>query len=123
MRNIGTGSLKFTMNKSAYTIDEKHMVLSYRFNGEQVPFPIMMFVFLHELAHIGSIADSHEDIFWYDFKWLLLRAEKQFNVDFSALSGLSYGNISVGNTLVRDSRVLKISDIPSLRNITIEDDC
>jgi hypothetical protein len=42
--------------------------------GKLVDLNTMMFVALHELAHVGSIGIGHNDEFWTNFKWLLNEA-------------------------------------------------
>ena len=37
---------------------------------------ILQFVALHELTHIGSLEYGHDDIFWKEFKFILINAEE-----------------------------------------------
>jgi hypothetical protein len=76
------GESSYTMNKGdliALCIRDKKTLKIHDFN-------IIMFVFLHELAHVTTDVEQHEQPFWQTFKWLLGEAEEcgiYKNVDFS----------------------------------------
>jgi len=53
------------------------MCLRQRDESEQlVDDNILIFVALHEMAHIGTVSIGHTKEFWNHFAWLLEQAEK-----------------------------------------------
>lgn len=66
-------------NDTSYTEDKGQVValcLREKVNNNQdfEQFNLIVFVSIHELAHIASIGYGHEDEFWYNFKLLLAEA-------------------------------------------------
>ena len=57
-------ALAFCLNK-----EEKN-------NSDLIDDNTLLFVALHELAHIGTKSIGHTDEFWDNFKWLLVNAKK-----------------------------------------------
>ncbi len=58
---------------TSYTIDKKnvYMCLHNYFNDSNVQMDILVFVFLHECAHIACRDESHSDEFWCIFRLIL----------------------------------------------------
>jgi hypothetical protein len=74
--------------ESSYTLSKGELVamcLRDKKTFEVHSIDIIMFVYLHELAHIATDVRQHEFGFWQTFKWLLQEAEEAGvykNVDF-----------------------------------------
>jgi len=70
-------------NMTSYSINKgEEIVLCLRQrnknnNDELVDLNTMMFVVLHELAHLASYSIGHTDEFWKNFKWIL---EESINI-------------------------------------------
>ena len=45
-------------------------------NEELIDGNTLLFVAIHELAHISSVSVGHNDEFWDNFKWLLVNAKE-----------------------------------------------
>ena len=74
---------------TSYTIDKKniYMCLVNSFNNTRVNTDVLVFVFLHECAHIACRDDQHSDEFWCVFRFILdvfcnydKRAYRHFNL-------------------------------------------
>lgn len=66
----------YTLNKG----EEMKVCLQNYKKGSTTPVSdknVLMFVILHELAHIMSISNHHTDEFWNNFEFLLKEAAKQ----------------------------------------------
>lgn len=63
----------YSVNKG----EEVHFCLRQRGGGEEtlVPEDVMMFVAIHEMAHMITKSVGHEPDFWNNFGWLLKEAE------------------------------------------------
>jgi hypothetical protein len=62
---------------TSYTINKKNMVLCVRARDNDntiVDVNTILFVALHELAHIATISVGHTDDFWANFRWILAHA-------------------------------------------------
>lgn len=62
---------------TSYTINKKNMVLCVRARDNDntiVDVNTILFVALHELAHIATISVGHTDDFWANFRWILAYA-------------------------------------------------
>lgn len=72
----GSENAKYT----SYTVDKgKKMVFCLRSRDAQnrlMDLNTMMFVALHELAHVSSDTIGHDEAFWTNFKWILQHAVK-----------------------------------------------
>lgn len=57
---------------AAYSIDKGRMIgVCMKYKGEYVDDNTMVFVYLHELAHVMSEQYSHDEEFWSNFAYLL----------------------------------------------------
>lgn len=66
-------------NESSYTLNKGKMIamcLRDKKTFDVHDFDTIMFVYLHELAHVATDATQHEPGFWITFKWLLGEAEE-----------------------------------------------
>jgi hypothetical protein len=81
--------------ESSYTLSKGELVamcLRDKQTFQVHDFDTIMFVYLHEMAHIATDVQQHEPGFWVTFKWLLQEAEEAGvyrNVDFKT-SPVSY---------------------------------
>lgn len=67
----------FTLGHKTYTTNFENVAICLRKKeGGFYPKDMLMFVYLHELAHIASLEKDHNDDFWRIFKFLLVAAEK-----------------------------------------------
>lgn len=102
-------------NKStSYSINkgEKIVLCIRNKNGEIADINTIMFVHIHELAHLMSISVGHNTEFWENMKFLIAHATRlgvYTPVDY-AKSPKSYCGISITDT------PLKPSDIPKFLN-------
>lgn len=90
----------FEFKHKAYTFNFRKIAMCLRkINGEFYDYNTLQFVFLHELAHIGSLEKEHTDDFWTIFKYLLVNAAN-FNdyapVDYST-APINYCGIEVSH--------------------------
>jgi hypothetical protein len=99
-------------NQTSYSINKgEKIVICIRTrdkNDNIVDFNTIMFVSLHELAHVCTISIGHKTEFWDNFKWILanaIRYKIYKHVDYSAHPE-PYCNIKITNN------PLAISDIP-----------
>jgi hypothetical protein len=92
MNNYNPDSLQendpiFTIGHKAYTMNFAKIAICLRHSdGAFYDMDTLKFVFLHELAHVGSIEKEHNDIFWRIFKYILVCASKfigYMSVDYS----------------------------------------
>lgn len=67
----GTGSTSYSINKG------EQIVLCLRNKDKLMDINTMMFVVLHELAHIATESIGHTPEFWDNFKWIL---EESINI-------------------------------------------
>jgi len=78
IKNFRPDKIKEGMQKpgvTSYSINKgEQIVLCLRTNNELMDINTMMFVILHELAHIATISVGHTDEFWENFKWILEEA-------------------------------------------------
>jgi predicted metal-dependent hydrolase len=76
--NFRPDNLKEGVDKPGYTsysINKgEEIVLCLRTNNKMVDLNTMMFVVLHELAHIATKSIGHTEEFWDNFKWILEEA-------------------------------------------------
>ena len=60
---------------TSYSVNKgEQIVLCLRNNNQLMDLNTMMFVVLHEMAHICTISIGHTQEFWTNFKWLLEEA-------------------------------------------------
>jgi predicted metal-dependent hydrolase len=78
IKNFRPDKIKEGMQKpgvTSYSINKgEQIVLCLRTNNKLMDINTMMFVILHELAHIATISVGHTDEFWENFKWILEEA-------------------------------------------------
>jgi len=76
--NFRPDKLKEGVDKPGYTsysINKgEEIILCLRTNNKIVDINTMMFVVLHELAHIATKSIGHTDEFWDNFRWILEEA-------------------------------------------------
>lgn len=65
------GDTAYSLNKGALLA----VCLRAKPSGELHPFPLLAFVYLHELAHLALEEYDHPPRFWAAFRWLLEEAE------------------------------------------------
>jgi predicted metal-dependent hydrolase len=64
-----------TPGYTSYSINKgEQIVLCLRTNDKLVDINTMMFVVLHELAHLSTESIGHTDEFWNNFRWILEEA-------------------------------------------------
>jgi hypothetical protein len=64
---------------TSYTVDKEKVFMCLRQRNEReelVQENVIMFVGLHEIAHVGTESIGHTPEFWNNFAWLLQQAEK-----------------------------------------------
>lgn len=70
----GKDSTKYT----SFTVEKGERIIfclrAKNANNKLVDINTMMFVALHEIAHIASVSIGHTDEFWANFKWILEEA-------------------------------------------------
>lgn len=60
---------------TSYSINKgEQIVLCLRTNNKLMDINTMLFVVIHELAHIATISIGHTEEFWDNFRWLLEEA-------------------------------------------------
>lgn len=79
--NFDPDALREGVDNSGYTSYSvnkgEKVVLCLRNNNKLVDINTMMFVSLHELAHICTYEVGHTDTFWKNFRWIL---EESINI-------------------------------------------
>lgn len=90
----------YTLGHKAYTLNFRKVALCLRKNdGSFYDINLLQFVFLHELAHIGSLDKAHSENFWFIFKYILVCAKNLVNyfpTDYEHYP-TKYCNINVQN--------------------------
>jgi hypothetical protein len=67
-----------TPGYTSYSINKgEHIVLCLRSNDKLVDLNTMLFVVLHEFAHLSTESIGHTEEFWDNFKWIL---EESINI-------------------------------------------
>lgn len=80
-KNFKPDRLKEGVTKDGYTSYSvnkgEQIVLCLRTNNKLMDINTMMFVVLHELAHLATKSIGHTDEFWTNFRWIL---EESINI-------------------------------------------
>ena len=67
-----------TPGYTSYSVNKgEQIVLCLRNKDELVDINTMMFVVLHEMAHLASVSIGHTEEFWNNFRWIL---EESINI-------------------------------------------
>lgn len=94
---------------TSYSVNKgEQIVLCLRNNDKLMDLNTMMFVVLHEMAHLSSVSIGHTDEFWTNFKWILLESinigiyvKQDFNTKPVEYCGMSITSspLDMNNTL------------------------
>jgi hypothetical protein len=63
-------------NQAAYTVNKKHIGMCMTHNGKHEDINTMVYVYIHELAHVMSTSLDHGTEFWDNFEYILSIADK-----------------------------------------------
>lgn len=86
---------------TSYSINKgEQIVLCLRTNNKLMDINTMMFVVLHELAHICTISIGHTKEFWTNFKWIL---EESINIGIYKKQDFKLNNIDYCGMKITDS--------------------
>lgn len=88
-------------NYTSYSINKgEQIVLCLRTNNKLMDLNTMMFVVLHEMAHVCSISIGHTDEFWSNFKWIL---EESINIGIYKKQNFKLQNVEYCGMTITDS--------------------
>lgn len=88
-------------NYTSYSINKgEQIVLCLRTNNKLMDLNTMMFVVLHELAHICTISIGHTTEFWTNFKWIL---EESINIGIYQKQDFKLNNVEYCGMTITDS--------------------
>ena len=88
-------------NYTSYSINKgEQIVLCLRTNNKLMDLNTMMFVVLHELAHICTESIGHTEEFWTNFKWIL---EESINIGIYKKQDFKLNNIDYCGMKITDS--------------------
>jgi len=88
-------------NYTSYSINKgEQIVLCLRTNNKLMDLNTMMFVVLHEMAHICSISIGHTQEFWDNFKWIL---EESINIGIYKKQDFKLNNVEYCGMTITDS--------------------
>jgi len=88
-------------NYTSYSINKgEQIVLCLRTNNKLMDLNTMMFVVLHEMAHICTISIGHTTEFWDNFKWIL---EEAINIGIYKKQDFKLNNIEYCGITITDS--------------------
>ena len=86
---------------TSYSINKgEQIVLCLRTNNKLMDINTMMFVVLHELAHICTISIGHTKEFWTNFKWIL---EESINIGVYKKQDFKLNNVEYCGMTITDS--------------------
>ena len=86
---------------TSYSINKgEQIVLCLRTNNKLMDINTMMFVVLHELAHICTISIGHTKEFWTNFKWIL---EESINIGIYKKQDFKLNNVDYCGMKITDS--------------------
>jgi predicted metal-dependent hydrolase len=86
---------------TSYSINKgEQIVLCLRTNNKLMDINTMMFVVLHELAHICTISIGHTKEFWDNFKWIL---EEAINIGVYKKQDFKLNNVDYCGMKITDS--------------------
>jgi len=88
-------------NYTSYSINKgEQIVLCLRTNNKLMDLNTMMFVVLHEMAHVCSISIGHTEEFWSNFKWIL---EESINIGIYKKQNFKLQNVEYCGMTITDS--------------------
>ena len=88
-------------NYTSYSINKgEQIVLCLRTNNKLMDLNTMMFVVLHELAHICTESIGHTKEFWDNFKWIL---EESINIGVYKKQDFKLNNVEYCGMTITDS--------------------
>jgi hypothetical protein len=86
---------------TSYSINKgEQIVLCLRTNNKLMDLNTMMFVVLHEMAHVCSISIGHTEEFWSNFKWIL---EESINIGIYKKQDFKLKNVEYCGITITDS--------------------
>jgi predicted metal-dependent hydrolase len=86
---------------TSYSINKgEKIVLCLRTNNKLMDLNTMMFVVLHELAHICTESIGHTEEFWTNFKWIL---EESINIGIYKKQDFRLNNVEYCGMTITDS--------------------
>jgi predicted metal-dependent hydrolase len=86
---------------TSYSINKgEQIVLCLRTNNKLMDLNTMMFVVLHELAHICTESIGHTEEFWNNFKWIL---EESINIGIYKKQNFKLNNVEYCGMTITDS--------------------
>lgn len=86
---------------TSYSINKgEQIVLCLRTNNKLMDLNTMMFVVLHEMAHVCSISIGHTEEFWANFKWIL---EESINIGIYKKQDFRLKNVEYCGMTITDS--------------------
>jgi len=90
-------------NYTSYSINKgEQIVLCLRTNNKLMDLNTMMFVVLHEMAHICTISIGHTQEFWDNFKWIL---EESINIGIYKKQDFKLNNVEYCGMTITDSPI------------------
>jgi len=88
-------------NYTSYSINKgEQIILCLRTNNKLMDLNTMMFVVLHELAHICTESIGHTKEFWDNFKWIL---EESINIGVYKKQDFKLNNVEYCGMTITDS--------------------
>ena len=88
-------------NYTSYSINKgEQIVLCLRTNNKLMDLNTMMFVVLHELAHVCTESTGHTKEFWDNFKWIL---EESINIGIYTKQDFKLNNVEYCGMTITDS--------------------
>lgn len=88
-------------NYTSYSINKgEQIILCLRTNNKLMDINTMMFVVLHELAHIATESIGHTEEFWTNFKWIL---EESINIGIYTKQEFKKENVEYCGMTITDS--------------------
>jgi len=88
-------------NYTSYSINKgEQIVLCLRTNNKLMDLNTMMFVVLHEMAHICTVSIGHTPEFWANFKWIL---EEAINIGIYTKQDFKLNNVEYCGMTITDS--------------------
>lgn len=88
-------------NYTSYSINKgEQIILCLRTNNKLMDLNTMMFVVLHELAHVCTESTGHTKEFWDNFKWIL---EESINIGIYTKQDFKLNNVEYCGMTITDS--------------------
>lgn len=86
---------------TSYSVNKgEQIVLCLRTKDKLVDINTMMFVVLHELAHIVTVSIGHTEEFWENFKWIL---EESINIGIYVKQDFAKENVEYCGMTITDT--------------------